>query len=261
VIIFDQKSANKMSFQKRKRIILNILDKNGEADVKDLARQLEASEITIRRDLAQLGAEGWLERTHGGALKAGPAKPPVAFATKNTAQAEAKAYIGELAAGQVQEGEVIFMDCGSTVYQMCSYLRMKNIVVITNSLPVVHELMGTSVKINLIGGELDPQRQAVHGHRAEEHIRRYQADRAFVGADGVSVARGLSAGSEYEAGITLAMANQAHRTYLLCDESKLEQNRYLSFAPLSLVNTLVTNATGAQVLRYAECGVSILNGQ
>ncbi len=248
-----------MNFQKRKKLILEELDKRGDADVKGLAQLLDTSEITVRRDLSQLAAEGWLERTHGGAMRVDLAKPPAAFSNKNTANAAAKEYIGQLAAERVQEGEVIFMDCGSTVFRMCPYLKQKRITVITNSLPVVHELLNTQVRINLIGGELDPERQAAHGRMAEEHIARYQADRAFLGADGVSVARGLSAGSELEAGITLAMAAHARHTYLLCDESKLEQNKYLSFGSLRLIDTLVTNAEPEKLVQYVELGVQVLH--
>jgi DeoR family fructose operon transcriptional repressor len=258
LIIFDQISKKPMSFQKRKKLILEELDKRGDADVKGLAQLLSTSEITVRRDLSQLATEGWLERTHGGAMRVDLAKPSAAFAHKNTANPEAKDYIGKLAAGQVLEGEVIFMDCGSTVYRMCPYLRKKRITVITNSLPVVHALVGTSVKINLIGGELDPMRQAIHGSMAQDHIHRYQADRAFVGADGLSVAKGLSATSEKEAGITLAMASRAGHVYLLCDDSKLERNRYLSFAPLDIIHTLVTNASKDRTRAYKEAGVKVL---
>ncbi len=246
-----------MSFQTRKRLILEELDKRGEAGVKGLAELLETSEITVRRDLAHLAAEGWLERTHGGAMKASVVKAPFSFSDKASAHNEAKDYIGKLAAAQVQDGEVVFMDCGSTVYRMCTYLKEKRITVITNSLPVVLELINTAVSINLVGGELDPARQAVHGRMAEEHISRYQADRAFVGAGGVSVARGLSADSELEAGITLAMATHARHAYLLCDESKLEQNRYLAFAPLTLIQTLITNAEPEKLTEYEELGVQV----
>jgi DeoR family transcriptional regulator, fructose operon transcriptional repressor len=258
LIIFDQMSEEIMNFQKRKKIILEELDKRGEAGVKDLAHLAQTSEITIRRDLSQLAAEGWLERTHGGAMKASLVKAPFSFSDKASAHNEAKDYIGRLAAGQVQEGEVIFMDCGSTVFRMCTYLKEKRITVITNSLPVVLELINTAVSINLVGGEMDPVRQAVHGRMAEEHISRYQADRAFVGAGGVSVARGLSADSELEAGITLTMATHARHAYLLCDESKLEQNRYLAFAPLTLVHTLITNSEPEKQGEYEELGVQVL---
>jgi DeoR family transcriptional regulator, fructose operon transcriptional repressor len=183
---------------------------------------------------------------------------PFSFSDKASAHNEAKDYIGKLAAAQVQEGEVIFMDCGSTVFRMCTYLKEKRITVVTNSLPVVLKLINTAVSINLVGGELDPARQAVHGRMAEEHISRYQADRAFVGAGGVSVARGLSAGSELEAGITLAMVTNARHAYLLCDESKLEQDRYLSFAPLGIINTLITNTEPEKLTEYGELGVGVI---
>jgi len=246
-----------MSFQKRKRRILEILAETGEVEVKGLAQTLGTSEITVRRDLNRLSEEGYLERTFGGAIHL-DSKPPFTFKKKNIANAEAKAKIGKMAAAQVQEGEVIFMDCGSTVYQMCPFIKEKAIIIITNSLPVVNALLGTQTRIILIGGELDAQRQAVHGSIAEENIRRYQADRAFVGADGLSVRQGLSAGSEKEAGITLAMAEQANHTYLLCDNSKLEVNRYLLFAPIGKIDTLVTNTMPAQMTAYEELGIQVL---
>lgn len=247
-----------MNFQKRKKRIIEILAQQGEAEVKDLAQTLDTSEITVRRDLNRLANEGLLERTFGGALYL-EAMPSFAFNKKATTNAEAKEVIGKMAAAQVEEGDIIFMDCGSTVYQMCPHLRDKNITVITNSLPVVNALLGTQIKINLVGGELDLQRQAIHGSIAEEHIRRYQADCAFIGVDGLSLEHGLSAVSEQEAGITLMMAGQARHTYLLCDESKLEKNRYLSFAPLSLVDTLITNVQLERLENYKKKGIKILS--
>ena len=84
------------------------------------------------------------------------------------------------------------MDCGSTVFRLCPFIRHKRIAVVTNSLPVVAELMGSDVAVNLVGGEVDKERQAVHGLMAEEHIARYRANRAFIGVDGISLAKGRS---------------------------------------------------------------------
>ena len=217
--------------------------------------------MTVRRDLVELASQGLLYRTRGGAMRLDLAQNPVRFENKVAQRAEQKTYIARLAAETVQEGDIIFMDCGSTVFQLCPFIRHKRIQLITNSLPVVAALIGSSVTINLVGGEVDAGRQAVHGLMAERHIRGYQATRAFIGVDGVSAAHGLSANSEYEASTALAMAQQANHAYLLCDSSKLEQTRYVQFAPLSLVQTLITDrdATATILALYEAAGLTVLS--
>lgn len=247
-----------MSFQNRKQAILKIVEEKDEVEVGELAQYLGISEITIRRDLTLLAADGLVYRTHGGAMKPSLAQAPFTFTNKIAVNANQKDLICRMAAQEIQERDVIFMDCGSTVFRLCQFIKNKKIKVITNSLPVVYELINTQVSINLIGGELDSQRQAIHGRIAEEHMARYQATKAFVGTDGLSVAKGLSALSEKEASITLAMAKNAQTTYLLCDASKLGQDKYFPFAPLSLIQVLVTDADKSATDVYQQQGLRII---
>ncbi|REA59301.1 DeoR/GlpR transcriptional regulator [Dyadobacter luteus] len=247
-----------MNFQKRKRIILDKLTDMGEASVKELADEIGISEITIRRDLLILAGEGLLYRTHGGAMRLDLVKTPTNFTNKIASNAEAKDHICRLAARHIQEGDTIFMDCGSTVFRLCQFIKNKEIHVVTNSLPVLQELMDSSVKINLVGGEVDKERQAVHGKIAEEHIARYHFDKAFLGVDGISAAKGLSAHSELEAGITLTAAAHAEETYLLCDASKIGKDKYLQFAPATLANVIISNKKTEAVLDLAKAGLTVI---
>lgn len=249
-----------MSFQVRKAKILSVLTERGTIDVHDLATQLDLSAMTIRRDLNTLAEQGLLVRTHGGAILPGLDERPVSFAGKAAQRSEAKEAIAQRAAREIQDGDVIFMDCGSTVFALCAFIRHKFITVITNSLPIVAELITSNVTLNLIGGEVNKERRAVHGLTAESHIARYRADKAFIGVDGVSLANGLSANSELEAAHTLALMRQSSQTYLLCDSTKIEQDRYLAFAPLSAVQVLVTDKEADRVVLagYEEAGVRVL---
>ena len=250
-----------MNFQHRKRLILQTIDDRGSADVQELADLLQTSAMTVRRDLVQLAASGLLYRTRGGAMKVSLATDTHRFAHKTAVNAERKDYICRIAAGEIQEGDVIFMDCGSTVFRLCPFIRNKRITVVTNSLPVVAELMASDVSLNLVGGEVDKARQAIHGLIAEEHIARYHAHRAFIGVNGISLQNGLSSNSEREASTSVAMARQAETTYLLCDSSKLEIDKYFYFAPLSLFNVLITDneATLEIVATYRQAGVRMMN--
>ncbi|MEZ0541665.1 DeoR/GlpR family DNA-binding transcription regulator [Fibrella arboris] len=250
-----------MNYQNRKRLILDIVEQRESVDVRELALHVQTSEMTIRRDLTQLAAEGLIYRTHGGAMRVDLARQPFRFEHKAASRAEQKDHICQLAANEIQEGETVFLDCGSTVFRICPYIRHKRIQVITNSLPLLAELMHSSVSINLVGGEIDKERQAVHGLMANEHIRRYRADRAFIGVDGISAANGLSANSEKEASTALAMAQQAGHVYLLCDSSKFEKENYLHFAPITLAHTLITDTEvpDSLVIKYKACGIQLLH--
>jgi DeoR family fructose operon transcriptional repressor len=239
-----------MNYPKRKQKILAHLETRGEVDVKQLADELHASEITIRRDLNQLAADGLLYRTHGGASKVNPFEKPQGFVNKAAQNAAAKDDICRIAARQINDGDIVFMDCGSTVFRLCQFIKNKKIKVITNSLPVIYELQNCAVSLNIIGGEYNKERQAVHGSMAVEHIFKYRAAKAFLGVDGISE-NGLFANSENEASITMAFAHNSAYTYLLCDGSKIGKESYLRFADFDLVNALITN-TNTDKLAFAE---------
>lgn len=249
-----------MNFQQRKQLILKTVDERGSADVRELADLLQTSEMTVRRDLIQLAALGLLYRTRGGAMKISLVADKHRFENKAAVNADRKDYICQLAAQEIQEGDIIFMDCGSTVFRLCPFIRNKRITVVTNSLPVVAELMDAEVVVNLVGGEVDKERRAIHGLMAEEHIGRYSANKAFIGVDGISLANGLSANSEREASTAVAMARQSETVYLLSDSSKLETDKYLHFAPLTLFNVLITDreVDPALVDAYRQAGIMII---
>ena len=239
-----------MSSKARQKGILDQLKAGGELSVKELADLFETSDITIRRDLVALSEKGLLVRTHGGAML----PESTSFHQKELRSNAAKASIGKLAASYVKAGDVIFMDCKHL-------RRLEKLTIITNSLPIVTELLGQpGFTINLVGGEVDAGRKAVHGSMALEHIARYKADKAFVGVDGFSLANGLSASGEKEASMTLAMGSRAKETYLLCDATKLEKESYLKFAPPALFDFLVTDKSVASDLadKYRKAGIRLV---
>lgn len=246
-----------MNYQNRKPQILALIEQQGSVEVKELADKLNTSEITIRRDLTLLAADGLVHRTHGGAMKISLTQPPVSFVNKAAVNADAKDHICRLAAQQIEDGEVLFLDCGSTVFRLCPFIQHKRIRVITNSLPVVAALLDSAVSVNLIGGEVDADRQAVHGLMAEEHIARYRADKAFLGIDGLSV-NGLSANSETEAAITRAMLRQTDQAFLLADAGKLGQDKYVQFAPLSAIHALITDPSAEAAILDKLRGAGLL---
>jgi DeoR family fructose operon transcriptional repressor len=247
-----------MNFQKRKQAILQKLASAGEADIKELATTLRVSEITVRRDLNRLAADGLLQRTHGGAMKVAPVNPPYPFANKAAINFPAKEAIARRAAAEIQDGDIVFLDCGSTVFHLCPFIRNLTIRVITNSLPIVHALQDSRISINLIGGEFDPERQAIHGKMAEYHISKYRACKAFLGIDGISP-KGLFANSEKEATMTMALAARSAATWLLCDQSKIGRETYWQFGGLRIADHVITDASTDACGFLQEEGIHVVH--
>lgn len=229
-----------MKFELRKQKILELILQREELNVSEAASQLNVSEITIRRDFALLEKENLLKRTHGGAMAVSE-NPVMSFQLKDLKNADVKREIGQKAAAEVKEGDVIFIDCGSTTLQMCSHLRNLKIKVITNSIPVLNSLAGSKCSVNLVGGEYDTRRQAMHGKMAEWHIQQYHADKAFIGADAIDENQHLWANSETEAEISRAMLQHADQTYVLADSSKFGKRGYLRFNDEKRELVFITN--------------------
>jgi DeoR family fructose operon transcriptional repressor len=231
------------SQEKRKRIILNHLNKDEEISILRVAELCNISEVTARRDLIELEQKGYLIRTHGGAVRSSLTENLFSFDNKAYLNKNAKEKIAKAAVFFIEEGDVLYIDCGTTVYYLSRHLcRFRKLRVITNSLPVAAELLNhPQIKVNLIGGELDHERKALYGPMTEGFLEKYRANKAFIGAAGVSLETGLSANGEKEGATTGKMANNAEEVYLLCDSTKIGKDAFSAYSPLSVLTSIITD--------------------
>ncbi len=227
----------------RKKIIMDVLKDKDSVTTQEILEKCNASEITIRRDLSELEEKGLLIRTHGGATKKMAAEHLFTYKDKMNQNRENKENICKMASGYINDNDIIFIDCGSTLSFLPKYIQKKeSLTVITNSLPIISELINfENIKLIMVGGEVMNERKAIYGHSAERAILQYHADKAFIGADGISLSKGLTSYDEKEASITLKMAENADEVFLLCDSTKIEKNSFINFAPLSILNHVITD--------------------
>jgi DeoR family fructose operon transcriptional repressor len=251
-----------MKNEERKRFIIEELEIKNAVNVQDVTKRFHVSQMTVRRDLAELEAAGCLIRKYGGAVKSEMLSGLFSFSRRAEQKSEQKEAVCSLAARFLADDETIFIDCGTTLFRMWQHIvKRRNIRVITNSLPVVSELINYSnVRVNMIGGDVDNSRKAVYGLFAEKIIAEYHADKAFVGSDGISLSNGLSSFDEKEARITQKMIENSDSVFLLCDSSKIEKDSFFRLAPVSVVHHLITDGgiDPQSLLRYREAGVDIL---
>ncbi len=246
----------------RKKIILGLLKDRDFASTQEILQECNVSEITVRRDLSEMEKKGLLIRTHGGAIKKVTTDNLFLYNEKVNQKRIEKEYICKIASGFIQSNDIIFIDCGSTVSFLTKYIsKIESLTVITNSLPIVSELINfENIKLILIGGEVDNKRRAIYGYSAIQNISQYHANKAFIGADGISLSRGVTSYNEKSASITLKMAENSDEVFLLCDSSKIEKDSLVRFAPLSIVDYVITDneVNSSLILTYEKYNIKLI---
>lgn len=260
----SRKKAKTTTPEVRKKIILNLLKDEDAVSVQEIVNECNASEVTIRRDLTELERKGLLIRTHGGAIKNTAVEQLFTFNNRMNQNMENKQHICKVASKFINDHDIIFIDCGSTLSFLSKYISKKeSLTVITNSLPIVSELMNfDNIKLIVIGGEVLNERKATYGRSAEMSIAHYHANKAFIGADGISLSKGLSSYDEKESLITLEMAQNADEVFLLCDSTKIEKNSFVTFAPVSILDYIITDMdlNTDFISKYQKHNVKLING-
>jgi DeoR/GlpR family transcriptional regulator of sugar metabolism len=249
-----------MLTQQRKSHILNVLRRDGQVVAKALSAELSLSEDTIRRDLRELAQEGLLQRVHGGAL---PASPAVAdFSGRQQMAPDEKVAIGRAAAALVQQGQVVFIDGGTTAVQMARHLDSRlQATVVTHSPSVALELMPhAGIEVVMIGGRLFRHSIVNVGAGAVEEIKRIRADIYFMGVTGIHPEAGLSTGDLEEANIKRALMTAAAETVVLASSEKLGRASAYAIAAVDDVSALIVfeNVPSATLKPYRKRGITII---
>lgn len=231
-----------MSRTKRRRQHILELIGAGEEDVDRLARALDVSESTIRRDLAVMSDEGMVTRTYGGAVLA-RAQPEQALSTREHLNRSAKDSIARAAAALIEDGDSVLLDSGSTVGALGRLLPSRKLRVVTGNLALVPVLANApDVDLVVLGGTVRPISMGVMGPLAEQTLRRVTVDKVFLGADGVVAGRGLCEARAEQTALKELMIAQAAEVFVLADASKLGRANQQFWAPLPPGWTLITDS-------------------
>jgi len=232
-----------MLAQERLRKILQEVKRRRAVKVFELSKLFNVSEMTIRRDLYKLSAQGLIQRAYGGAISIeGTALEPT-FQEKESVNIEEKRRIGAAAASMIDEGDTICLSTGTTTMQIVKNLAKKNITVVTNSLNNAFELSKLpNIRLFVIGGELRAGSYAMVGPQTREHLQKFYVDKLFLGVNGFSIEHGLTTPSPLEAEICQVMIEIAKETIVVVDHSKLESVSFTKIADIDCVDKLITDS-------------------
>ena len=234
----------------RQARILKELQLHEAVRVADIAVLLNVSEMTIRRDIETLDQNGLARKIHGGAMRLARLSALEPGFLLNVDKAlDAKVAIASEALALVQPGMTLALTGGTTTYQLAMALaaeldRLRNLTVVTNSLKAAELLynhQGSSdLKVIVTGGERTPS-EALVGPVARLALRSMNTDICFMGVHGLDVERGLTSPNWLEAETNAAFIEATSRLVLLADSSKFQVRSLAAIAPLSAVDTIITN--------------------
>ena len=236
------------------------LIRGGEEDVDVLARVLDVSPSTIRRDLAVMSEVGTVMRIYGGAVLA-HAQPEEALATREAENSAAKAAIARTAAALIDDGDRVLLDAGSTVGALGRLLVSRRLSVFTGNLSIAPVLANApSIELTVLAGTVRPVSMGVVGPLTEQTLRRITVDKVFLGCDGVVAGRGLCEASAQQTSLKELMAEQAAEVFVLADATKLGRASQQFWAPLQRRWSLITDAeeTDHRLAPFVRLGVRVI---
>jgi DeoR family transcriptional regulator, aga operon transcriptional repressor len=229
----------------RRHRIVELLREHGRVTVEALAARFATSAVTIRTDLAALEAGGALERTHGGALlRQDDDDQPINV--KRTLHHAEKVRIAKAAAALIKDGETVILDSGTTTAEIAKQIRrleVQSINVITNALNIAALLTDVpAVRLIMPGGILRPESNSLSGHMAEAALANLQADRLFLGADGLDPERGVMTPHLPEAQLNAKMIEISRQVIVVADSSKLMRRNISLIARVEQLHMLITDS-------------------
>lgn len=232
--------------QRRRAEIELMLGDRSEVKIAPLARHFGVSEMTIRRDLEALEADGVVRRLVGGrAVMVEPKHREPALAARTDDRYDSKVHIGRAVAEMLNDDEVVFIDGGSTTLAVAHALRGtgKTLTILTRSLVVGAELaQEPGIEIFLLGGRLKTSEMATTSSTLADDLQHYNVDTYVMGISGVHPTRGLTDYDPDEsAGKRLAL-ERSDRVLLAFDQSKLGRVLFVRVAAVEEVDVVVTNA-------------------
>ena len=211
--------------------------------VGELSEILKVSPLTIRRDFQVLVDQKAIIRTHGGCMIAGKAVLETEYHKKVALNFDFKQSIGSIAAAEINPGEVILIDDGSTTFHMVTHLgKYKPLSVYTNSLALITEFSRfPEIKLNILGGTVNSNQYSVSGGITEQVIESIKFDKVFLGVDAISTSGKCYVNNDGMARMSQIMIRSGKKVYLLGDHTKIGASGIYTFGTLSDFDQWITS--------------------
>ena len=234
-----------MLISERHTQILLELQKDPNITVAQMAQKLHYSEPTIRRDYTELHRKGLITKRYGGVTLNRDVSSPdqeIPFVLRENERSKPKEKMGALASRYIRDGMVIMLDGSTSAYHMVPYLaKFKDIIVITSGAKTAVALAELHIPVFSTGGKMRTNSFSYIGKEAEDAVRKYNADIAFLSCHGLSPEGMMSDPSVEECHLRQVMLEKAQKKYLLCDSSKMGRTYFYDMGNVSALDGVISD--------------------
>lgn len=239
----------------RQKYVLDIITEQGQASITELAERLQVSADTIRRDLTDLEKQGLAQKNHGGAIALNLST--MTRVSRNSLLPEIKQRLGKQVAQCVPAGSTLFLDAGSTLLAVASFLQGP-LTIITPSLDIAQQVSDREdIDLILLGGKWDQKQRLFAGSATLSLLSRYRADIAILGACAIHAELGLSASQEADAEVKRAMLAASQTHWIVADHLKLNQCEPYLVSGLSEIHQLFLDRPWAELGDHSALQVTV----
>lgn len=246
----------------RQKQIIEILQNKGRVEVEELCQMFDVTNMTVRRDLDELEQAGLLIRAYGGAYIAEKdilVENP--FHLRLDKHKEQKMMVSDAALNFLSDGQKIFIGSGTTTYYMSQKMdNSHRLIIVTDAINIASELITRpSLSVIQLGGSLRSNTFSTTGAFAENMIRQFRFNTAFIGLTGIGNDGHLYVGSLIQLSIYQTVFESSDKIVILTDSSKLGKEDFMCIGKLSDKFSLITNrdASDSLLKSYRNLGTKI----
>ncbi|EOH94424.1 DeoR/GlpR family DNA-binding transcription regulator [Enterococcus pallens] len=240
-----------MNSTERKEYILDSLDTKHSVRINELSQNLKVTRETIRRDLNTLEKEGMIKKVHGGAILDNQTGE-TDYEKRKIERWHAKEKIAKLAASYIEEGDSIYLDYGTTTLALAKEIcKMKNITVVTNTIPIINTLLkNDEIDIIIPGGLLRSNESSLFGQFALNNMCEIFVNIGFFGCSGIESKAGVTSHHMGEVQVSKQMVQQSQNVIILADQSKFGTMAFNRTASLEEIDIVITDSLGTDSKDY-----------
>lgn len=227
------------------------IEEHGNVSMEQLCKTFGVSINTVRRDLQGLQETGEIQKIYGGVMST-QNRNLLYFDKRSEMNHDEKRRIGAKAAELVSDGDVIFIDSGTTTSEMVPYLGSKKVTIITGSFPVMQYAAGQeNLCLIVLPGVYDTQVNSVTGGDTATYLRKFNIDSAFMAASGFVPAIGATHASMQEYDVKRCAIEKSDNVYLMIDHSKLGNATLINYATAEELTALITGEEPEESMQAA----------
>lgn len=232
-----------LSQERRREQILAYLSAQERTSVGELSQALGVSEVTVRKDLEQLEAQGMLTRVRGGAVVSGRGRLERYFAAREQEHLEEKRRIAQAAAALICSGQQVFLDASTTALQVARLIKdREDLIVVTNGIYTALELnFCAGITTIVVGGTMRHRSSSLVGSFNYNSLQRLRVDLGFFGARGVTARDGLMEADLEEAELKQQFASASAAVVGIVDSSKFGVTAFSAFAQPQEISRIITD--------------------